>query len=209
MEIVSKEEFILNKQRFLEIIRQGAIFIHPTDTIYGIGCVANKSKCVQRVRTIKKREIMPFSIIIPNIDWIYRNCVVPQFAEEWIKKLPGPYTLIFKLKNRNAVAKEVNNGWETIGVRIPNHWFSEFVSQLGIPVVTTSANITGEEFMTSLENLNPEIKEKMDLIIYEGEKKGYPSTIIDLSGEQVRIVSRAQKREILPISKVIKGIIRK
>ncbi|MEM3690242.1 MAG: Sua5/YciO/YrdC/YwlC family protein, partial [Candidatus Micrarchaeia archaeon] len=99
--------------------------------------------------------------------------------------------------------------WETIGVRIPNHWFSEFVSQLGIPVVTTSANITGEEFMTSLENLNPEIKEKMDLIIYEGEKKGYPSTIIDLSGEQVRIVSRAQKREILPISKVIKGIIRK
>ncbi|MCX6711235.1 MAG: L-threonylcarbamoyladenylate synthase [Candidatus Woesearchaeota archaeon] len=212
MEVVSKEEFLISKEKFIDMVKDGAIFIHPTDTIYGIGCIATKGKTVRRVRDVKKRDIMPFSIIISNIDWIYSNCIVPPFAEEWIKKLPGPYTLIFKLKNREAIANEVNNSWETIGVRIPKHWFSDFVRELGSPVITTSANISGEEFMTSMENLNPEIKAKMDFIIYEGEKEGFPSTIVNLSKAEVEVVSRGRSQpspERRPISNLIRKIVKK
>jgi tRNA threonylcarbamoyl adenosine modification protein (Sua5/YciO/YrdC/YwlC family) len=213
MEVVSKEEFLMNREKFTEMIREGAIFIHPTDTIYGIGCIAVKGKTVERVREAKKRDIMPFSIIVPNKEWIYKNCIVPQFAEEWIKKLPGAYTFIFKVRNPEAVAKEVNNGWDTIGVRIPKHWFSDFVRELGVPVITTSANISGEEFMTSMENLNPEVKSKMDFIIYEGEKEGSPSTIVNLSKEQVEIITRGKTTEppekSRNFSAFIKNIVRK
>ena len=213
MEVVSKEEVLMNREKFIEMVRDGAIFIHPTDTIYGIGCVAVKGKTVQRVREAKKRDIMPFSIIVPNTEWIYKNCIVPKFAEEWINKLPGPYTLIFKIKNRESFAKEVNNGWETIGVRIPKHWFADFVRELGAPVITTSANISGEEFMTSMDNLNSEVKNKMDFIIYEGEKEGTPSTIVNLSKEQVEIITRGKSAEKpekkRPISNFIKKIVKK
>ena len=67
-----------------------------------------------------------------------------------------------------------------MGVRIPDHWFSQVVEALGFPIITTSANKTGQPFMTSLENLDSEMKMKVDFIIYEGEKKARPSKIIDL-----------------------------
>ncbi len=196
MEVLSKEELLLNKERYIEQIKKGALFIHPTDTIYGIGCIATQSRPVNNVRKVKKRDVMPFSIMVPSKDWIHKNCLVPKHAEEWIDKLPGPYTLIFKIKKGNhPVAKEVNNEWDSIGVRIPNHWFADFVKELGFPIITTSANISGEDFMTSLENLHPEIKVKMDFIVYEGEKKGYPSTIVNLSKEKTEIVSRSKEKD--------------
>ena len=98
--------------------------------------------------------------------------------------------MILKLKNKDAIAHEVNNNMDTVGIRIPEHWFSEFVSELDIPIVTTSANIKGENFMTSLENLNPSIKSKLSFIIYEGEKKGSPSTIVNLSKDEPELTKR-------------------
>jgi len=156
-----------------------SIFIYPTDTIYGIGCDAVSEKLVAYVREIKGRETKPFSVIAPNKKWISDNCIVNEEAKEWIDKLPGAYTLIFKLKNRKAIAENVSFG-ETIGIRIPAHWISEVVKKFGIPIVTTSANLTGKPFMTSLDDL--------DKSIYEGEKKGSPSRVIDLTGKEVKIL---------------------
>ena len=133
---------------------------------------------------------MPFSIIAPSKDWIRENCVVTEEGEKWIERLPGPYTLIFKQKNHDCVAHNLAPGLETIGVRIPKHWISNFVKLTGVPIVTTSANVTGDDFMVSLKNLNIDIKNSVDLIIYEGEKKGKPSSIIDLTKEKIEVVER-------------------
>ena len=190
MKTLMKEEILGNKERFLKEIEKGAVFIHPTDTIYGIGCNAADKKCVEKIREMKKRQEMPFSIIAPSKNWIYSNCIVAGNAKEWIKKLPGPYTLILKLKNKKAIADNVNLGAETIGVRIPKHWISKLVQELNIPVVSTSANITGENFMTSLANMDSIIKRKVDFIIYEGEKKGKPSTLVKLFDEKVEVIER-------------------
>jgi len=190
MQTISKEEIESEKIIFFHKIKEGALFIHPTDTIYGIGCDASNSDAVYRVREAKKRYTSPFSVIAPSISWINENCEVNKKAQEWLHKLPGPYTLILKLKNKDAIAANVNMDMETLGVRIPDHWFSKIVAELEVPIVTTSANVTQSEFMTSEENLDPKISSKIDFIIYEGEKHGKPSRLIDLTKKDIEVIER-------------------
>ena len=76
---------------------------------------------------------------------------------------------------------------DSLGVRIPAHWFSQVVKDLDFPIVTTSVNKSGQEFMISLESLDPEIKKNVSFIIYEGEKKVRPSKIVDLTKEETII----------------------
>lgn len=188
MRVLTKDEVNVEKRALIQSILDGAIFVYPTDTIYGIGCNALKSESVKKIRNIKERAQNPFSVIAPSKQWIFDNCFASEEAMKWIEKLPGPYTLILKARN-NAVAKEVNLNLSTLGIRIPDHWFSSFVSKLEVPVVTTSANKASDDFMTSLDDLDMDIKSSVDFIIYEGEKKGKPSKIIDLSNK-TRIMER-------------------
>lgn len=190
MEVLSKEETKVKASEIRKAITQGAIFIHPTDTIYGLGCDATNDKAVSRIREIKNRFKRPFSVIAPSKEWIKENCEITKNAEEWLEKLPGPYTLILNLKNKEAVSENANMGMDTIGVRIPEHWVSHIVSAIGVPIITTSANKVDEDFMTTLEDLDPEIKAKVDFIIYEGEKKGMPSKLVHLDKEEVTIKKR-------------------
>jgi tRNA threonylcarbamoyl adenosine modification protein (Sua5/YciO/YrdC/YwlC family) len=191
MEIINKDEFKLHKEEIIQRIKEdGIVFIYPTDTIYGIGCDGRNSEGIVNIRKLKKRIQMPFSVITPSKNWIRENCIVTKEGEKWLKRLPGPYTLIFKKKNLDCVAKNLAPKLETIGVRIPKHWISDFVRMSGIPIVTTSANITGEDFMISLKNLNIDIKNSVDLIIYDDEKIGRPSSIIDLTKKNIKVVER-------------------
>ncbi len=190
MRMLSKEEVEIHRLQTTEEVRNGAVFIHPTDTIYGIGCDATNESAVQRIRGIKSRFKLPFSVIAPSKEWITKNCVITKKVEDWIEKLPGPYTFILKLKNKKAIAESTNYGMDTIGVRIPDHWFSGFVRELGVPCITTSANRVGDNYMTKMEDLNPEIKAKVDFIIYEGPKTGRPSQLINFEKEEVEIKTR-------------------
>jgi L-threonylcarbamoyladenylate synthase len=190
MEVLTFDEYQLRKEEILHKIKHGAVFIYPTDTIYGIGANALDFKAVDKVRQAKDRYSNPFSIIAPSKEWIKENCHLTKEAEQWLEKLPGPYTLIMKLKNKSAIEQNVNSGLETVGIRIPDHWTSSIAEELNAPIITTSANVTTKEYMTSMENLDPIIKSKMDFIIYEGEIKGTPSTLIDLTKSKVEIKKR-------------------
>jgi len=178
-------------QRKLTVsIRAGELFIHPTDTIYGIGCDATNAKAVDAIRKVKQREDTPFSVIAPSKDWIRENCEISERGEFWLDCLPGPYTLIFRLKKEGVVAPSVNLDSQTLGVRMPKHWFTEVVRDIGIPLVTTSANIHGKDFMTSLETLHPDVKSQVKFLVYEGEKRGRPSTLVDLTQSQEEVIRR-------------------
>ena len=187
MRIIAKEEFLSKSLRFIKEIKD-KIFVYPTDTIYGIGCDATNDELVKKVRQLKGSKI-PFSIITPSIKWVFENCEEDKRLEGWMKKLPGPYTLVLKLKNSRAISKEVTHGTDTIGVRIPDHWFTKVVHMLEVPIITTSANKAGENFMTSIEDLNKEIKEKVDYVIDEGPIKGRPSTLIHFK-EDIEVKER-------------------
>jgi L-threonylcarbamoyladenylate synthase len=186
MEILARTELDYRKEEIINKIINGAIFIYPTDTIYGIGCNAIKEKSVAKIRKIKKREKSPFSIIIPSINWVKENCFIAPNAQKWIARLPGPFTVILPLNNSVAVAKNVTPSLDSIGIRLPDHWISKLVNECGIPIVTTSANKTGQKFMTSIEDLDPDVEKEVEFMIYEGPKEARPSKIIDIEKEEVK-----------------------
>lgn len=192
MEVITKEQMRIARDELERRIMNGSLFIHPTDTIYGLGCNAENSRAVALLRDAKGRDQRPFSVIAPSKQWIVDNCYLSIEEKKWVNKLPGPYTLILKLKNKDCVSSQTNMGLDTLGVRIPNNWFSDIVRELGVPVITTSANRTGQDIMTSIDDLDPLIARKTDFAIYEGEKKGKPSTVVNLTvdSEEAMIIKR-------------------
>ena len=179
MEVFTQTELKLREEEIFEKIKKGAVFIYPTDTIYGIGCNALNDKAVEKIRSLKGRSEQPFSVWVPSKEWIIKNCIVDKEVEDKLKLLPGKYTLILELKNKKAVSKLVAPNNKNLGVRIPEHWFGKVVEKLGVPMVTTSANKTGKPFMTKLENLDSDIEKEVEFMIYEGEKEGKPPKIIN------------------------------
>jgi len=186
MEILTRTELRVRLDEIIENIRDGAIFIYPTDTIYGIGCNALNQKSVQKIRDIKQRQTNPFSIWVPSLDWVKENFIVTSKVKRWLEKLPGPYTLILQLKKSNSLPENINPaGGDFIGVRAPDHWFSKIIEMLDFPIVTTSVNKAGEPFMTSLEDLDPDIQKEVEFIVYEGNKNGRPSKIVNVEKEDI------------------------
>ena len=179
MEVLTRAEVKYRFNEIVELIQQGAIFIHPTDTIYGIGCVASNKESVEKVEKIKQRRGKFFSLWVPSIDWITEHCETNPQVETWLDKLPGPYTLILSLKTKLEFNSSITNN-KTLGVRLPEHWFHKIVEVIGEPIITTSVNKPEEMFMTDLDNLDPDIQKQIRFCIYEGEKKGRPSTIKNL-----------------------------
>jgi L-threonylcarbamoyladenylate synthase len=188
--IVTKEELLPNIAAYNRKLNH-SVFITPTDTIYGLSCNATDQDLVNELREIKGRNDRPFSVIAPSKEWIFENCYAdtPEIREK-IALLPGPYTLIIKLKNKDAVAKSVLMGSESLGIRIPDHWISDIATQINSPLVTTSANKTGENFMTSIDNASQEVVQKVSMVIYEGEINGHPSTLIRLDKDEVEVIKR-------------------
>ncbi len=198
MLVVNKEELLNSKRKFFKKMVE-SVFVYPTDSIYGVGCDATNPVLVDKVRKLKKSNLQPFSVIAPSKKWVEENCVVSKEQKKYFDSLgskilindkPHCFTLILKLKNKDAVAHNVTQGVNTLGVRIPSNWFSDVVFELGVPIVSTSANPTGENFMTSLDDLSSSIKKGVEFIVYEGEKKGEPSTIIDLATSKVKVLDR-------------------
>ena len=186
MQILNKDEFMLQKEKLINEIIKGKVFIYPTDTIYGIGCNAEINNSVKKIRKLKARPDNPFSVIAPSKEWILDNCLI---NKKELSRLPGPYTLILNLKTI-SVSDNVNSGLKSLGVRIPNNWFTEIIKEANVPFVTTSVNKAGEQYMTSLEDLNQNIKEHVDYIVYEGPKNGKPSKILDFTKYNVEVKER-------------------
>ena len=190
MEVFSKKRFLIEREVFFKKIVEGMVFIYPTDTIYGIGCDATNDESVRRIRKIKRRDSNPFSVAVPSKGWVRENCVLGSEAEKWLQKLPGPYTLLLRLKNKSVVAESLNPDTDVLGVRILGNWFSKMVESLNFPIVSTSANVTERRHMKSMEDVDPEVASSVDFIVYDGPKEGRPSSLVKLTGEKSEVISR-------------------
>ena len=186
MEIFTKEELGLKYGEIVKRIKAGAIFIHPTDTIYGIGCNALNEDSVAKIRKLKERSDNPFSVWVGSIVWIRENCYLSKEGEKWLKELPGPYTLILKPKDKSVVAKNVAPNKDTLGIRLPDHWFTKIVEDVDVPLVTTSVNKAGKMFMTDRDDLDSDIERGVSFMIYEGKKTGRPSKVVDLVKGEIK-----------------------
>ena len=187
--IDARKNKALAEKEIARCIRSGAVIVYPTDTVYGVGCDARCAAAVRRIRVLKGRGFAkPFSVIAPSRQWIRANCFLSREAAQAVNRLlPGRYTLVLRLKNKGCVARATNAGRATLGVRLPHHWIAGVVRKAGVPLVTTSVNKSGEPPARTLR----ELKEfGADLIVFEGAKRGRPSTIVDFSGKKTKIKAR-------------------
>ncbi len=173
----------INKPDIIKEIKKGRIFIYPTDTIYGLGCDATNNKSVDKIKQIKKRDLdKPLSIIAPSIRWIKQPCVISEdFSLD--KYLPGPYTIILKKKKKNFLRNISKN--ETIGIRIPDNYFTKIIQQSKLPFVTTSVNLSGEKPIQEISQITEEIKKQIDIIVDIGKLNGRSSTLI-IKGKKIK-----------------------
>jgi L-threonylcarbamoyladenylate synthase len=185
METVKLDDVVRNsraRKKVVEAMITGKIFIYPTDTIYGIGCNAMDSDVVRRIRELKGSS-HPFSVIVPSKGWIKQWL----FAKnDFLKKLPGPYTLILRKKNPDFL-NEVSS-LDSLGIRIPRHVFSELVCEAGIPFITTSVNILGQKPVVRTEEIPEPMRKAADFIIDGGVLNNRPSKVIDLTSGKPMIL---------------------
>lgn len=185
MEIVKIDDLVRNERKRRHIVESmvmGKIFIYPTDTIYGIGCNAMDSDVVKRVRAIKSSS-QPFSVIVPSKGWIKQYMVT---KGKFLNRLPGPYTLVYKKRNPDFL--NIVSDSDSLGIRIPKHFFSELVCEAGIPFVTTSVNVSGQQHVTNVDEIPETIKNSVDFIVDAGQLNDNPSRIIDLTSDQPKIL---------------------
>jgi L-threonylcarbamoyladenylate synthase len=167
---------------FVEDIKNGAVFIHPTDTIYGLGCDATNSESVQMIKNLKYRDKdKPMSIIAPSLSWIKEHCEV---SDKLLKKyLPGPYTLILKKKDPKFM-KDISSN-DSLGIRIPDCEFTKLVKKAGVPVISTSVNFAGEPFAVRISDIDHKILDAVEIVIGVGKLDGRPSTLV-VDGKEIK-----------------------
>lgn len=176
----------------LAAISAGGIVIYPTDTLYGIGCDATNAEAVKKLRALKHRDsAKPLSILVSDFAMLARHCKLTAEQGKILQELlPGPYTFILPLKERLPVSGELE-----VGVRVPEHAFMRAVAKSqGIPIVTTSANLSGEKEADELSGVAREILEGAALAIDGGKCKYLQaSTVIDLV--RMKVLRKGAVRE--------------
>jgi L-threonylcarbamoyladenylate synthase len=163
----------------------GQVFIYPTDTVYGIGCNAMDEKSVKRVFEVKKKEKnKPLSVAFADFPMLVDYVDMEGKFAELREKLPGPYTFI--IKNR-GIPKIVTGGRDTVGCRIPDYpKLLELIKRAGVPIVTSSANLSGDNAACEINELPCEVIDKVDFILDAGKKgSGKASKVINLSDGKI------------------------
>lgn len=176
---------------------QNKVFVYPTDTCYGIGCDFSNEELINRIYSIKGRgEHKPLSIMVDSLEMFKLYGEVNERTEKLIQTyLPGDLTIIVPKTSR--VPSFLNPHISTIGIRIPNHAFSlSLIQTLGRPIITTSANKTGEENPYMVQQIISAFasdKEKPD-IIFDGGTIPItpPSTIVEVRRDTLHLIRQGR-----------------
>jgi tRNA threonylcarbamoyl adenosine modification protein (Sua5/YciO/YrdC/YwlC family) len=185
MEIISiKQNKISNNELdfIVRYFKQGKIIAYPTDTIYGLGCRANKKRAIDRIYKIKRKKAdVPMIVLVSSISMIKKYCFLSRGQEEMIKRATGPTTFI--LKSRGILPNEVSGGRDSLAVRLPkNDFLIKMIKQVGRPIISTSLNISGKKNINDLSKVNKYFHTvKPDLVIDAGPvKRKQASRVVDI-----------------------------
>jgi tRNA threonylcarbamoyl adenosine modification protein (Sua5/YciO/YrdC/YwlC family) len=171
-------------KRVSDTFRNGGVIAYPTDTTYGIGCSIFCKHAVDRIYLLKQREKKkPFSFICADLSEVARYAKVSNYAFKIMKRfLPGPFT--FVLEASSIVPDLLTTRQKTVGVRIPaNSICISLVRELGHPIVTTSANISGEEPIGDPFIIESELGKQLDLVVDGGVLTPEVSSVVSLIGD--------------------------
>ena len=166
----------------IEVLRKGGIILYPTDTVWGIGCDATNEEAVAKIYALKRSEDKHAMLVLcRDADMVVRYVdKAPGIAFEVMEMATKPLTLI--LPGATGLAKNLIPEAKTLGVRVPDHDFCQkLLRKFGRPIVSTSANISGEATPRNLAEVTKEIIDGVDFVVnprFQGRPTGKPSSII-------------------------------
>lgn len=166
-----------------EVLKNGGVILYPTDTIWGLGCDATNPEAVKRIYDIKKRaDHKSMLVLLDDTGKIASYAEVPDIALDLIEVADKPTTIIYPNARRLAPNLIAEDG--TIGIRITREEFTRsLLFRFNRPIVSTSANISGEPAPRFFEEISEEIKTAVDYIVgYRRNDRtpASPSSIIKL-----------------------------
>ena len=179
----------------VEVLRSGGIILYPTDTIWGIGCDATNPAAVSRIYEIKQRQDTKSMLILmenPNLLNSYIS-EVPEIAWELIEVADTPLTIIYPGAKNLAANLLAQDG--SVGIRITNEAFTQqLIQRFRKPVVSTSANISGQKAPQNFVEISDEIKKSVDFIVrfrQDDLTRSNTSGIIKLGvGGQIEVIRK-------------------
>ncbi|GFO65207.1 L-threonylcarbamoyladenylate synthase [Geomonas paludis] len=177
--------------KVVDILKNGGVVAYPTDTTYGIGCSIFSKKGIERIYQIKQRDRKkPFSFICTDMSEIARYARVSNYAFKQLRRLlPGPYT--FVLEAATVVPDLLQTKQKTVGIRIPDNAIClAIVKELGAPIVTTSANLSGEDPIGNPWAVEHELGKQLDLVVDGGDLSADVSSVISLIGDRPEVLRK-------------------
>jgi L-threonylcarbamoyladenylate synthase len=177
-----------------EVIKEGGIILYPTDTVWGIGCDATNAEAVAKIYKLKQRAETQSMIVLMNGEKMIYNVFkeVPEVAWQIIDFSENPTTLV--LDNPRNVAPNLIASDKTLGIRIIKEPFCfKLLERIKKPLVSTSANISGQPTPKSFKEISPEIIKGVDYVVnlHKDKIAGKPSTIIKLTNDsQVKVLRK-------------------
>ncbi len=164
----------------LKVLTKQQIILYPTDTVWGIGCDATSKKAVKKIFNIKKRtNSKSLVILVNNFEMLERYVeYVPEIVRSFLSTVSTPTTIIYRAASNlapNVIAKN-----KTVAIRIVKDKFCEaLIMRLGKPIVSTSANLSGESSPGNFNEINSVIIESTDYQVnLDREKENNKSSMI-------------------------------
>lgn len=176
----------------LNVLKNGGLILYPTDTVWGIGCDASNADAVKKIYTLKQRADSKALICLVADDRMLKKHVklIPEAAISIIEQSNKPTTIIYDEGQYLASNLIADDG--SIAIRIPDDDFCYWLSRkLNAPLVSTSANISGEPTPNSFKEISQEVLKGVDYVVNLQHEKvcNKPSSIIKLSrGGIVKII---------------------
>ena len=190
----------------LKTLRAGGLLLYPTDTIWGIGCDATNPEAVARVYAVKRRsEAKSLVLLASDLDMVAKYVrEIPSIAVDLVEVNDQPMTLIYP-EAQAGVQGEPGDRWHlawnavaedgSVGIRIPLFDFcKDLIFKLGRPIVSTSANLSGEPAPRRFSDIAQEIKDSVDFVVppsFDAGSTGRASQIIKVAMDgQVEIIRK-------------------
>lgn len=180
----------------LPVLRAGGTFLYPTDTVWGIGCDATNPEAVKKVFEIKKRDDAKSLVLLAaNLDMVAKYVKeIPPIAVDLVEVNDRPMTIIYPKAEKSLAANAVAQDG-SVAIRIPMMDFCQKLAyKLGRPVVSTSANISGEATPKCFADIPQEIRDAVDYIVdpaLEQGSTGMASQILKVGmGGEIEIIRK-------------------
>ncbi len=182
-------------KKALEVLKSGGIILYPTDTIWGIGCDATNPEAVKRIYDLKKRADSKSMLVLMENPALLDRYVseVPEVAWDLVEISTTPLTVIYPRAKNLAANLLAEDG--SIGIRFTKEAFtSRLLQRFRRPLVSTSANVSGEKSPTFFDEISDDIKNAVDYIVeyrQDDRTPAQPSSIIKLGpGGQIEIIRK-------------------